>query len=155
LQGPFALQSQFDLLGEMRMDWITDTVAIGNRIDAHDPTLRAQHGFLGLISLDGSMTNEKALALGYDDWVCASMVDGHGNDIESFRKLVQDLIDMAEGSPPVLVHCHAGRSRSVTVVAGYLVKTRGWTAQAAYDFISSKRDTAVQDGLPMLLSKLG
>jgi len=144
----------FDLLEEMNMDWITDTVAIGNRIDAHDSALRAQHGFLGLISLDGSMTNEKALALGYDDWVCASMVDGHGNDMESFRKLVQDLIDMAEGSPPVLVHCHAGRSRSVTVVAGYLVRTRGWTPQAAYDFISSKRDTAVQDGLPALLSRL-
>jgi hypothetical protein len=50
------------------MDWITESVAIGNCIDAHDPVLREQHGFLGLISLDGSMTNEKALALGYDDW---------------------------------------------------------------------------------------
>jgi protein-tyrosine phosphatase len=137
------------------MDWITESVAIGNFIDAHDPILRSQHGFLGLISLDGSMTDEKALALGYDDWVCTSMLDGHGNDVESFRKLVHELIDMAEGSSPVLVHCHAGRSRSVTLVAAYLMKTRSWTAQAAYDFISSKRGTAVQDGLPLLLSKLG
>jgi protein tyrosine phosphatase len=139
----------------IKMDWITDSVAIGNRIDAHDPKLRSQHGFLGLISLDGSLTNEMASNLGYDDWVCTSMVDGPGNDVEFFRKLVQDLVDMAEGSPPVLVHCHAGRSRSVTVVAGYLMKTRGWTAQTAYDFISSKRDTAVQAGLPVLLSRLG
>ena len=140
--------------GKIEMDWITDKVAIGNRIDAHDPKLRQQFGFLGLISLDGSMTNEKALALGYDDWVCASMVDGPGNDLSAFKKLVQDLMDMVEGSAPVLVHCHAGRSRSVTVVAGYLVKTHGWSTQAAYDFIASKRETAVQDGLPQLVSRM-
>ena len=137
------------------MDWITESVAIGNHIDAHDPALRAKHGFLSVVSVDGSMTKEKALALGYDDWVCTSLVDGPGNDVAAFRKLVQDLIDMVEGSPPVLVHCHAGRSRSVTVVAGYLVKTRGWSPQAAYDFIASKRETAVQSGLPELVARLG
>lgn len=137
------------------MDWITENVAIGNHIDAHDSALRTEHGFLSVISVDGSMTKEKALNLGYDDWVCTSLFDGHGNDVVAFRKLVQDLIDMVEGSPPVLVHCHAGRSRSVTVVAGYLVKTRGWSPQAAYDFIASKRETAVQDGLPELVARLG
>ena len=137
------------------MDWITESVAIGNHIDAHDPALRAKHGFLSVVSVDGSMTKEKALALGYDDWVCTSLVDGSGNDLAAFRKLVQDLIEMVEGSPPVLVHCHAGRSRSVTVVAGYLVKTRGWSPQAAYDFIASKRETAVHSGLPELVARLG
>lgn len=137
------------------MDWITENVAIGNHIDAHDSALRAEHGFLSVISVDGSMTKERAFNLGYDDWVCTSLVDGHGNDVVAFRKLVQDLIDMVEGSPPVLVHCHAGRSRSVTVVAGYLVKTRGWSPQVAYNFIASKRETAVQDGLPELVARLG
>lgn len=83
------------------------------------------------------------------------MVDGPENNFDAFRKLVQDLIEMVEGSPPVLVHCHAGRSRSVTVVAGYLVKTKGWTPHAAYEFIASKRETAVQDGLPLLVARLG
>lgn len=31
------------------MDWITEHVAIGNRIDAHDPTLRERCGFRGLV----------------------------------------------------------------------------------------------------------
>ncbi len=136
------------------MDWITDSIAIGNRIEAHDPILRAKHGFLGLISLDGSMTDERALAAGYDDWECISMVDGPGNDVALYRNVVQALIGMVDGSAPVLVHCHAGLSRSVTVVAGYLVKTRGWSGQTAYDFIASKRETAVQAGLSELLSKL-
>lgn len=136
------------------MDWITETIAIGNRIDAHDSVLREQNGFCSLISLDGSMTDDQALAVGYDDCVCISMVDGPGNNVDIFRSVVQALIDMTEESPPVLVHCHAGRSRSVTVVAGYMVKTKGWSVQAAYDFIAAKRETAVQAGLPELLRKL-
>lgn len=136
------------------MDWITENIAIGNCIDAQDPVLREQNGFRSLISLDGSMTDDQALAAGYDDCVCISMIDGAGNDVETFRSVVQALIDMAEGSPPALVHCHAGRSRSVTVVAGYLVKTRGWSAQAAYNFIAEKRETAVQPGLQDLLREL-
>jgi len=136
------------------MDWITETIAIGNRLEAHDSSLRAHEGFRSLISLDGSMTDDRAQAIGYEDWVCITMVDGPGNDLAAIRKVVRALVDMAKGSPPVLVHCHAGRSRSVTVVAGYLVKTRAWSVQAAYDYIATKRETAVQDGLPDLLRKL-
>lgn len=136
------------------MDWITEAIAIGNRIEAHDPAHREQTGICSLISLDGSMTDDRVLAVGYSDWSCISMVDGPGNDLVLFRKIVQALIDMVDGSPPVLVHCQAGRSRSVTVVAGYLVKTRGWSVQAAYEYIANKRETAVQEGLPDLLGKL-
>ncbi|MFZ4703629.1 MAG: hypothetical protein ACOYMG_26600, partial [Candidatus Methylumidiphilus sp.] len=64
------------------------------------------------------------------------------------------LIDMVEGSPSGLVHRHAGRSRSVTVVAGYLVQIKGLSPTAAYDYISTKRETAVQSGLPELLARL-
>lgn len=136
------------------MDWITETIAIGNRFEALDSALRKKSGFRSLVSLDGSMTDDQVLAVGYDDYVCISMVDGPGNDIVSFRNVVQALIDMTEESPPVLVHCHAGRSRSVTVVAGYLIKTRGWSVQKAYDFIAMKRETAVQAGVSELLKNL-
>jgi len=135
------------------MDWITETIAIGSCKEAHDAHLREQMGIRSLVSLDGSLTDERAQALGYDDWVCASMIDGPGNDLALFRKVVHALIDMADDSPPVLVHCHAGRSRSVTVVAAFLVKARGWSVQAAYDFIETKREIAVQAGLPDLLRK--
>jgi atypical dual specificity phosphatase len=136
------------------MDWITGDIAIGNRIDAHDPGVRTEHRFQAVVSLDGSMTDEQALALGYDDCICLPLLDGPGNDAGAYRRVVQALIDMVESSPPVLVHCHAGRSRSVTVVAGYLVKTRGWTVQAAYAFIATKRDIAVQEGLSDLVHGL-
>lgn len=138
----------------MDLDWITDNIAIGNRIEAHDEVFRAQNGFHSLISLDGSMTDKKALTIGYDDWLCVSMIDGPGNDVILCRKVVHLLIGMAEESPPVLVHCHAGRSRSVTVVAGYLVLTKGWSTQVAYGFIAAKRRIDVQIGLRDLLQRI-
>ena len=41
-----------------------------------------------------------------------------------------------------LVHCHRGRSRSVAVVAAYLIRYRGMTLAAALSFIKRKRPMA-------------
>lgn len=38
----------------------------------------------------------------------------------------------------VLVHCRGGRSRSVTIVIAYLMKTYNWTLTQAYDHVQSK-----------------
>ncbi|KAK7496258.1 hypothetical protein BaRGS_00012423 [Batillaria attramentaria] len=40
----------------------------------------------------------------------------------------------------VLVHCHAGRSRSVTICLAYLMRTYGWTLDAAYEHVRARRD---------------
>ncbi len=39
----------------------------------------------------------------------------------------------------VLVHCHAGMSRSVTVVLAYLMKFEGFTLNNAYDYVKQKK----------------
>jgi len=38
-----------------------------------------------------------------------------------------------------LVHCVAGVSRSSSIVAAYLTKKEGWTAEQAYTFIQKRR----------------
>lgn len=39
----------------------------------------------------------------------------------------------------ILVHCHAGMSRSVTVVLAYLMKFEGFTLNNAYDYVKQKK----------------
>ena len=42
----------------------------------------------------------------------------------------------------ILVHCHAGVSRSATIVCAYFIKTHGWSPAQALDFVRSKRERA-------------
>lgn len=51
----------------------------------------------------------------------------------------------------MLVHCHAGRSRSVAVVARYLIESQGMTQQAALVLIMQKREIYLSDGIEELL----
>jgi protein-tyrosine phosphatase len=47
---------------------------------------------------------------------------------------------LAQGWAKVYLHCTAGVNRSPTVAAAYLMKSRGWTAQHAYDYLTEKRN---------------
>jgi protein-tyrosine phosphatase len=104
--------------------------------------------------LDGSLDDTGAEQLGYDDWLCCEMRDGPGNDARTFSRIVESLTLMVGGTPPVLVHCHAGRSRSIAVVAGYLVRREDMAPRAAFDYIAQRREIAVQPELVTLVEQL-
>ena len=53
----------------------------------------------------------------------------------------------------ILVHCHAGRSRSVVVVARFLMQSRGLAAQAALDLIAARREIYLSPGIEELLTR--
>lgn len=47
----------------------------------------------------------------------------------------------------ILVHCHAGRSRSVAIVAAYLIKHQGLCTSEALNLIQSKREINLASGM--------
>jgi len=126
------------------MDWITDQLAIGNFLDAQ--------------SLPGGV--DAVLCLREDccdgrtdiDALCVPLIDGPGNspgDIEDALDLIREVVTAGQR---ILVHCHAGRSRSVVVVARYLMRNRGLTVQAALDLIASRREICLSPGIEDLLT---
>ena len=133
------------------MDWITNHVAIGNYREAGDRSFLASQGIRSVLSLDGTLSSTHASTLGVVEVVGYRLIDGEGNDGRIFRLVIDDLIRMVEAAPPVLVHCHAGRSRSAVVVAAYLMRVDHLEPAEAIARIASRRVIAITPELLALL----
>ena len=77
--------------------------------------------------------------------VGSSLHEGGCGIAEHYRFAVSD-------GERVLVHCHAGRSRSVCIVARYLMWKSGLSGKAALEIIKSKREIYLSPGIDELLS---
>jgi protein-tyrosine phosphatase len=126
------------------MDWITPQVAIGNYLDAN--ALPADID--ALLCLREDCCDEARTDV---DVLCIPLVDGAGNDPHRIAEAVRFIADVCEAGDKVLVHCHAGRSRSVVVVARYLVEHQGMSAATALGLIARKRAIYLSDGIEELL----
>jgi protein-tyrosine phosphatase len=136
------------------MDWITDEVAIGNYLEAQDATLLKQSGIRSVVSLDGTLSAKHAAELGLIELALYRLIDGAGNDLRVLGFAIDDLLRLARTRSPVLVHCHAGRSRSAVVAAGYLMRLHGIGPAEAIAAIAAKREINVTPALVELLHKL-
>jgi protein-tyrosine phosphatase len=136
------------------MDWITDDVAIGNYLEAQATALLTQQAFRSVLSLDGTLTPEQAAELGLAEVASYRLIDGAGNDPRVFRFAIDDLRRLARTHAPVLVQCHAGRSRSAVVVAGYLVRMHGMEPEEAIAAVAAKREINITPALIELLYQL-
>lgn len=74
-------------------------------------------------------------------------------DVLSHLRTGFDFISSAHARhEPVYVHCRAGKSRSVTVVIAYLMRSKGWSLGEAYDFVKARRtDVSPNIGFVSLL----
>lgn len=133
------------------MDWITDTIAIGNYLDAEDGELRRASGIRSMICLNGQQRGVLPATLDLDALENYDLKDGPGNDPAIFQRALLSVGCFAARHPKLLVQCHAGRSRSVIVVAAHLMLTRGWEAEQALAFVTARREAAVTAGLDRLL----
>ena len=134
------------------MNWITDQIAIDNYLDAQNATLLQDEGILSILGLTDTLKDVDSEDLGVEDIEVIALNDGPGNHPQHFIRAVETLADFVKYSPPVLVHCHAGRSRSVIVVEGYFMKELGISPQEAIRKISSKREIALSKGIIDMLA---
>ena len=128
------------------MDSITDQIAIGNFKDAAAPSHEVDH-ILCLIEdccedRDQAVTN-------------VPLIDGPGNDEDDVKKAVGALRDAVTAGEKILVHCHAGRSRSVCIVAAHLVLEQGMSRVEAFAAIRARRDVQMAPGVMEILDLAG
>jgi hypothetical protein len=133
------------------MDRITDSIWIGNYLDARDQEAKAKAGIRSILCLDGCLAGTKAEELGIERIEVAEIIDGAGNPPERFLRAVRLLGDLVTKHSPVLVHCHAGQSRSAAVVCKYFMTVDGDSLGVAMRKITSKRRVAIVAGLQEVL----
>ncbi len=136
------------------MDWITDQLAIANYLEAQDGVLLKQQAIRSVLSLDGTLQRENAPQLGLAEIASYRLIDGAGNDRRVFGLVVADLCRLAKTQPPVMVQCHAGRSRSAIVVAAYLMKSLQVGPEEAIALVAAKREINITPELVRLLHDL-
>lgn len=137
------------------MDQITENIYIGNYRDASDMEMLKENDIKSILALNGESNGEKAQEAGIIDTLeIFDFIDGSGNDFRLYLDAVDTLKNLQEDFSNVLVHCHAGRSRSAVVVAGYLVQEKMYLPEDALDYIRKRRNIKVAKGLLTLLYKL-
>ena len=137
------------------MDWIEQGIAIGNYLEAKDQELLGREGIKSVLSLDGTLAGISPDSLGLRAIEVVRLDDGPGNDKRLMNIAINALSRLASEASPVLVQCHAGRSRSVVVVAGYLMRAAGISAADALHRVSTKRESNVTPCLVDLLENVG
>ncbi len=135
----------------LSIDQITKEIFIGNGNSAKDPTIISDRKIKGILSLNDGLKPEEASRLGVNEIATFSLIDGEGNDLRVFERAVSTLERMVVDHGQVLIHCHAGRSRSVVIAAGYIMRTRGIEPEDALMYVETRRESAVAPDLKRLL----
>ena len=102
---------------------ITDKIWIGDSQDARYPPSE--------VSAILNCAHDLQPVKGWNDKIHAAhcgLIDGPGNQLSSYYSAVMQLGTLVGFDKTVLVHCHAGQSRSVSVVIMYLnaLDDKGW-----------------------------
>ncbi len=137
------------------MNWITESIAIGDWRDARNAELLKQQGITSILSLIGMFVGNSAQELGVQQLEIIPMQDGPGDDLPKLIRAVDALDRLAATHPPVLVHCRAGQSRSVAVVAAYLMHLKNLSGEEAIDMIAQKRHISLNREMMELVKQFG
>ena len=79
------------------------------------------------------------------------LIDGPGNKSQDLRDTFEFIDEVVSEGEKILVHCHAGRSRSVIVVARYLMEKQVMSRTKALAKIEAKREIYLSPGIEDLL----
>jgi protein-tyrosine phosphatase len=128
------------------MDWVTKQIAIGNYLDAKNAS-PAEIDAILCLRPDCCDENNDSF-----DILCIPLTDGAGNNRRFFDEAIDFLDDVVSRGEKILVHCHAGRSRSVCIVARYFMLKHNMTSQQALEKIALKREIYLSTGIEEILN---
>jgi atypical dual specificity phosphatase len=118
-------------------DEVLPGLYLGAATSASNSEWLRSHGITHILNVGASPTRHQVTGVRY---LNLNISDRPSADIASLFGVGADFIrDTLASGQTVLVHCHAGVSRSPTIVAAYLMRTYGLSAEQALLHISKAR----------------
>jgi hypothetical protein len=125
-------------------DWVDDQLAIGGLVSQPE-----ELPFDAILSMtpDAPTTVRSLVTEGNVEYRWFSIIDGYSHEehdeiVNRYKGAVEQLDQWVREGKRVLVHCHAGVSRSATAVVWYLVKYRGMSWDEAHALVRQGRQKA-------------
>ncbi len=112
------------------MDWIDDTVAVGDWFDGFSPKRRRSEG-IGLL-IDARVLFTKSI-----------FPSRRAPLVELIMQAQNQIIGVVPFQPKILIFCDRGRDRSPFVAMQYVKKRYRMTYQEAYEMVRSRRKETV------------
>ena len=129
------------------MDWITPQIAIGNFEDAKAVGTSPDCAVDSILCLREDCCEDRDDVDAY----AVPLKDAAGNKSDEMADAMAFLHAAVQDGGKILVHCHAGRSRSVCMVAAYLIVHHGYSRARALELIASKREIYLSTGIEEIL----
>ncbi|KAI3711883.1 hypothetical protein L1987_70432 [Smallanthus sonchifolius] len=162
----FVAMDRFDDLHKERMAALLRAVYATKYVKDDNVPSQIEEGlYLGSVGAANNKTLLKSLNITHILTVASSLPPSYPNDftykvvdvpdreevnIAQFFDDCFGFISEAKRTGGVLVHCFVGRSRSVTIVVAYLMKTHGMRSSEALNLVKSKRSAAAPNSGFML-----
>jgi atypical dual specificity phosphatase len=125
-------------------DWIDDQLAVGGLVSEPEDL-----PFDAILSMtpEAPTTVRPLVTEGNVEYRWFSIIDGYSHEehdeiVNRYDRAVEQLDVWVRDGKRVLVHCHAGVSRSATAVVWYLVKYRGMSWDEAHALVRRGRQKA-------------
>ena len=115
-------------------DWIVDNIYLGSAYSAVNSEVISKFSITSIANITKDIPNFYPEEIEYLN----IKLDDNGKDDISLYQLNQCIEFIKKSSGNVLIHCLAGRSRSVTVILYYLIKEKKMTLNEALTLIKKK-----------------
>lgn len=122
------------------MDEITDQIWISDIQGVRQGNTQRFDSVIGVCQDDcGANVGGEYYHFNMADGVQEGHVPGN-NSYVLFEEAVERLVERVQDGDTVLVHCHAGRSRSASVIISALAYLEGWTYDESRNYVSARRN---------------
>lgn len=116
------------------IDYIIDNIYLGNSSHTEDELQVIGVSYVFNITTNYYRSYKKIIEIN-----CPTEDIDEWNILESFPKIVDKIKELSDKGHTIYVHCHAGISRSASVIILYLIKYHKYSFREAFKFVRSKR----------------